>query len=58
MYLFDLKINVLVEVEIVDVEFKDFFLRKDGWNFNWRIVFKEKNMSIYILRLKLNFDVV
>jgi hypothetical protein len=58
MYLLDLKTNALVEAEIVDAEFKDLPLRKDGWNFNWRTVFKEKNTSTYILRLKSNPDAV
>jgi hypothetical protein len=58
MYSLDLKTNALVEAEIVDAEFKDLPLRKDGWNFNWRTVFKEKNTSTYILRLKSNPDAV
>lgn len=54
MYLLDLKTTTLVEAEIVEASYKDMPLKKDGWNFSWRTLFKKKNGQLYVLRLKSN----
>lgn len=54
MYLLDIKTNSLVEAEIVLAKSKDMPLKKNGWHFNWRTVFKKKNTATYVLRLKSN----
>ncbi|MEM6964987.1 MAG: hypothetical protein AAF573_09490, partial [Bacteroidota bacterium] len=56
MYLLDLKTSSLIEAEIVKAVFKDMPLKKDGWNFNWRTIFKKKDSEIYVLRLQSNPD--
>ena len=54
MYLLDLRTDSLVEAEIVKATIKDMPLKKDGWNFTWRTVFKYKNTETFILRLISN----
>ena len=54
MYLLDLKIGSLIEGEIVEASFKGMPLKKDGWNFNWRTIFKKKHTETFVLRLKSN----
>lgn len=58
MYLLDLKTNSLTEAEIVKAVFKDMPLKKDGWNFNWRTIFKKNDSEIYVLKLKSNPDYI
>ena len=54
MYLLDLRTDSLVEAEIVKATIKDMPLKKDGWNFTRRTVFKYKNTETFILRLISN----
>ena len=58
MYLLDLKTNSLVEAEIVKATFKDMPLKKDGWNFNWRTIFKKKDTETFVLRIKSNPEAI
>ena len=39
-------------MEIVEASAKDMPFKKDGWNFNWKTIFKKKNTKTYVLRLK------
>lgn len=50
-YIYDLGNNKLIEVEIVLISEK-MSLQKDGWNFDWNKLIKEKNTKTYALRLK------
>jgi hypothetical protein len=50
-YIYDLANNDLIEVEIVLASGK-LPLKKDGWNFDWNKLNKEKNSKVYVLRLK------
>jgi len=54
MYLLDLKTNLLVEAEIIVASIEEMPLKKDGWNFNWKVIFKKKNNETFIIRLKSN----
>lgn len=56
MFVFEVKSGLLKEAEIVKASNKDLPLKKDGWNFNWRIAFKKANSEVYILRLKKGED--
>lgn len=49
-YIYDLKNNKLIEVEIVLASGK-MPLKKDGWKFDWNKLIKEKNTKTYALRL-------
>lgn len=50
-YIYDLGNNKLIEAEIVPATGK-MPLKKDGWNFDWNKLIKEKNTKTYVLRLK------
>ena len=54
MYILDNQTNSHVEAEIVIGKLKDMPSEKDGWNFNWRSIFKRKGTETYVLRLKSN----
>jgi hypothetical protein len=49
-YILDLKNDQLVKAEIVVPERDEIPLIKDGWNFNWRDLSKEKNARMVVLR--------
>lgn len=49
-YILDLKNDQLVKAEIVVPEPDEIPLIKDGWNFNWRDLSKEKKASMVVLR--------
>ncbi|WP_445955837.1 hypothetical protein [Yeosuana sp.] len=51
VYIYELGKNKLIEAEIVIASGK-MPLKKDGWNFNWNELIKEKNTKTYILKLK------
>lgn len=51
LYILDKTNKKLVEAEIVCIDTKNAPLKKNGWNFNWRQLAKEKNAKTYILRL-------
>lgn len=50
-YIYDIRNNKLIEAEIVLASGK-MPLKKDGWNFDWNKLVKEKNTQTYVLRLK------
>ena len=50
IYILDVKNDQLVKAEIVVPEPNEIPLRKNGWNFNWRELSKEKNSRMLILR--------
>ncbi len=50
-YIYDLGTNKLIEVEIV-LATSRMPLKKDGWQFDWNNLVKEKNTKTYSLRLK------
>ena len=52
MYILDVANNERVEVEIVPATSAEMPLKKDGWNFNWRQLFKERNTRTFVLRTK------
>jgi len=54
MYLLDLKTNSLVEAEIIEASIIEMPLKKDGWNFDWKVIFKKKNTETFIIRLTSN----
>ncbi len=55
VYILDVINDRLVKPEIVVPELNEIPLKKDGWNFNWRKLSKEKNSKIFILRtIELN----
>lgn len=54
MYVFDNRLESLVEVEIVKGILKDMPLKKDGWNFNWRSTIKRSQTETFVLRIKSN----
>lgn len=55
VYILDVINDRLVKAEIVVPELNEIPLKKDGWNFNWRKLSKEKNSKIFILRtIELN----
>ncbi|GLR18253.1 hypothetical protein [Portibacter lacus] len=56
MFVFQVESGLLKEAEIVKARSNDLPLKKDGWNFNWRIAFKKADSEIYILRLKKDKD--
>ena len=50
-YIYHLRNKKLIEAEIVLASGK-MPLKKDGWNFDWNKLIKEKNTKTYVLRLK------
>ncbi len=50
VYILDVINDKLVKAEIVVPEPNEIPLKKDGWNFNWRELSKEKNSRMLILR--------
>ena len=50
VYILDVQKDQLVKAEIVVPEPNEIPLKKDGWNFNWRKLSKEKNSKVFILR--------
>lgn len=50
VYILDVQNDQLVKAEIVVPESNEIPLKKDGWNFNWRELSKEKNSQMFILR--------
>lgn len=50
-YIYDLGNKKLIEAEIVPATGK-MPLKKDGWNFDWNKLIKEKNTKTYVLKLK------
>jgi len=44
--------NKLVEAEIIIAKTSDMPLKKDGWNFNWRLLVKEHDAQTFTLRIK------
>lgn len=50
IYILDVRNDQLVKAEIVVPEPNEIPLKKDGWNFNWRELSKEKNSRMFILR--------
>lgn len=54
VYILEVATNKLVEAEILPADDIKLPLKKDGWNFNWTRLAKEKNAKIFVLRLKNN----
>ena len=52
MYILDKAKSELVEVEIIHAVDTEIPLKKDGWNFNWRDLNKQKNTHTFLLRIK------
>jgi len=52
MYILDVANKKLLEVVIVPATSEEIPLKKDGWNFNWRKLFKEDNTQTFVLRTK------
>ena len=52
MFILEVKTGVLQEAEIVKATNSNLPLKKDGWNFNWRTVFKQPNSEVFILQLR------
>lgn len=52
MYILDVANKKLLEVDIVPATSKEIPLKKDGWNFNWRKLFKDNNTRTFVLRTK------
>ncbi|RLD91111.1 MAG: hypothetical protein DRJ09_02130 [Bacteroidetes bacterium] len=52
IYILDTSSNQLVEAEIIPLTSKvNMPLKKDGWNFNWRLLTKQNNTQAYVLKL-------
>ena len=52
VYILDIAKRELVEAEIISAKIANMPLKKDGWNFNWKKLFDEKNTKTYVLRIK------
>ena len=52
VHILDVVNNQLVEAEIVPANGTKIPLKKDGWNFNWKNLIKEKNSEVLVLKLK------
>lgn len=50
VYILDVINDKLVKAEIVVPEANEIPLKKDGWNFNWRELSKEKNSRMFVLK--------
>lgn len=50
VYILDVINDKLVKAEIVVPEQNEIPLKKDGWNFNWRQLSKDKNSRMFVLR--------
>jgi hypothetical protein len=50
VYILDVQNDQLVKAEIVVPAPNEIPLKKDGWNFNWRELSKEKKSRMFILR--------
>lgn len=55
--LLDTKTNQLVEAEISPAIFSEMPLKKDGWQFNWRELFRTEGAMFYKIMLKHSFEV-
>jgi len=52
IYILDTSSRQLVKAEIISLTSKaDIPLKKDGWNFNWRMLAKQKKTRTYVLKL-------
>jgi len=52
VYILDTSSNQLVKAEIIPLSNKvDVPLKKNGWNFNWRLLTKQNNAQTYVLKL-------
>ena len=56
-YIYNLGNDELIEVKI-EIASGIMPLNKDGWNFNWNKLIKEKNTKTYVLKLKGNSNSV
>ena len=52
VYILEIAESELIEAEIIPAKISEMPLKKDGWNFNWKELFKEKNTETYVLRIK------
>jgi hypothetical protein len=50
VYILDVVNDKLVKAEIVVPEQNEIPLKKDGWNFNWRQLSKDKNTRMFVLK--------
>ena len=50
IYILDVKNDQLVKAEIVVPEPNEIPLKKDGWNFNWRQLSRNKNSRLFVLK--------
>ncbi len=50
LYVYDNEEKIFIKAEIVPAKNLKLPLKKDGWNFDWNKVNKEKNSDVYILR--------
>lgn len=50
IYILDKMQEKLVESEIVLMDQDNIPFKKDGWNFNWRQIFNNKNEKTYVLK--------
>lgn len=51
LYIYDNEEKIFIEAEIIPAKYKKLPFKKDGWNFDWNKINKEKNSEVYILRL-------
>ena len=52
IYILDTSSRQLVKAEIISLTSKtDIPLKKDGWNFNWRMLVKQRKTQTYVLKL-------
>lgn len=51
IYVYDNEEKIFIKAEIVLAKSLKLPLKKDGWNFDWNKVNKEKKSEVYILRL-------
>ncbi|MEM9338017.1 MAG: hypothetical protein AAGA66_04765 [Bacteroidota bacterium] len=52
VHIFDVDNHQLVDAEIVLASSSQIPLKKNGWNFNWKNLLKEKDSEVFMLKLK------
>lgn len=52
VYILDVANDKLVKAEIAVPEQNEIPLKKDGWNFNWRQLSKDKNSRMFVLKTR------
>jgi len=52
MYILDVETKELIKVDILLVTSNELPLKKEGWNFHWKQLFKEPNTLTFVLKTK------